>query len=124
MNVHLILQVWVKGDVHLVQLRSGIVPNYAVAFCDELYAWIESYDQVILLTGLDQSRRDDRQLQASPLTYLSVNGCFEDKIASLGWHPLTSLPPGGGFARFLIPKFVKQPLLVLCWFTAEGGISF
>lgn len=65
---------------------------------------------------------------------LELNSDVEKRIAALGWKKIEAvhdefaveqspLPPGAGLTRFIIKQMEseKQSLVVVSWFTCDGG---
>jgi proteasome assembly chaperone 2 len=118
--------------ISILQLRSNCIQGHGVQFAKELNRWIESnrFRNVILLTGLDKTRRNDAQLNSSPLRYYSKDEMIQRKMNSLdvielepfeneGLPYVPLLPPGAGLTNFLLAEN-KLPTLVLSYFTEVG----
>ena len=111
-----------------------------IAFSEALALWIQQqeFESVLLLTGLDGTRRTDAQLTSEShlrfhLPKASLNTPFTTKLNALDWIPLepsqslytdnpVAIPPGAGLTRFIVDYCVQKaiPVLVLSWFTVEG----
>lgn len=122
--------------ITIVQSRSLVIQGYGVAFSKQLSEWIQSVEfrSVFLVTGVDNTRRNDQQLNSSPLRYLSLKPIAEwkDKFSQLGWKEMEPIdgsfapypiyiPPGGGLTNLLIGELKNMNLLVITWFTEAGG---
>lgn len=124
-------------SVTLLQLRSAPVSGYGVAFSKSLAEWIKEsgFQETIVLTGLDKSRRSDEQLITSPLRYACTDRIsqeLKDKVTVAGLKELepikephglfkTRLSPGSGSTQFLFNELEEEPVLVISFFTQSGG---
>jgi hypothetical protein len=121
--------------VSILQLRSNCIRGHGVQFAKELNKWIESsgFSKVIVVTGLDKTRRNDAQLNSSPLRYYSNDVAIESNMKSsevLELEPFVNeglpyiprLPPGAGLTNFFLIE-TKLPVLVLSYFTEVGDNS-
>jgi hypothetical protein len=122
-------------NITILQLRSNCIKGYGQAFCSSLAEWIRDskFQDVVLLTGLDKTRRNDAQLNSSPLRFLSNNEKLSDNAVALAVQEMEAvdnegipykayLPPGSGLTNFLLEK-LKIPFIVLAWFTEVGDNS-
>jgi hypothetical protein len=61
------LELYINPDLNIIimQIRSTIIKGLGQAFIHELSEWIkfQSFSKIVLVTGLDQSTRNDSQLQ-------------------------------------------------------------
>jgi predicted ATP-grasp superfamily ATP-dependent carboligase len=64
-------ELYKKGDVTIIQLRSNVIRGLGSAFASMLFEWIklQAFRRVVVATGLDQSRRNDAQLRR----YMPIN---------------------------------------------------
>jgi hypothetical protein len=133
------LELYINTDLNIaiVQIRSTIIKGLGQAFIKELYEWIktQSLSKILLVTGLDQSRRNDSQLQNyDPFRIACYNLDPNIKIEILkngnemetyfDEYSKNSFNPGSGLSRFLIEKLKDDKLIILSYFTSEGGGIF
>lgn len=127
------------GTITILQLRSSVIKGLGIEFSSMLYEWtkLQNFDKVVILTGFDQACRNDKQLISHPSRFTGVNlkSNVEFDLESVGIHRLepyidefavhkSCIPPGAGLTRFLYDLFSssKNELIILSWFTAEGGL--
>jgi len=132
---------WKEKSLTLLQQRSPVLKRQAEAYVDNLIGWIqkEKFNEIILLTGADASRRFDSQLVSQQLRYVCSTAFNQGAISTLpqftyleeskdmeedyrqddGNAPKLS---GAGMTKHLFKKCdaLKIPLLVMIFFTNEG----
>jgi hypothetical protein len=150
--VHSAIELY-SGDLldgcYVLQCRSAPIPGYAISFSKEITSWIVEcgFKDVILLSGLDKSRRNDLQITSTPIRFVS---CCSSQLANVGKviesktmvqrantanlkelevvepsHNLypVNLPPGSGCGQFIMNllKEHKLDIFALTYFTESGG---
>ena len=118
----------------VLQIRSQAISGYAVSFAKSVSDWIIEceFKRVILLTGLDKTRRVDSQITGSQLRYhanFKIDEELMQKAKDLDLKALEdppssfALPPGTGSGQFILMNLVESKVdtLVLSFFVESGG---
>ncbi|TPX60000.1 hypothetical protein PhCBS80983_g02057 [Powellomyces hirtus] len=115
----------------VVQLRAPVISRKGLLFSSQFQEWVEhhKFSDVILVTGVDAGRRNDREIISQLGVLESPNGHFN--ISELGFLNIESRnsdskcpvpPPGAGLSRFIIEELHRRglPVLVVACFASEG----
>ena len=126
-------EIYNSKQYSLIIFRSPASKGYGLQFSGEFGKWLsETFERVIFLTGLDQTKQNDGQI-ARLLTLISSplriygDGRLSSEIKQLEAvdqiqpYP-TVFPPGAGLLNFII-KSLKVPYYVLMYFTENGNNS-
>ncbi|KAJ3394845.1 Proteasome assembly chaperone 2 [Lobulomyces angularis] len=81
-----------------VQLRSPVLKNFGVKFSLEFKKFFDLFKEVVFLTGLDSSRRTDKDLiDGAQLKVFSQSSCQKFDI--------NSFPPGTGLSKVFFKNY-------------------
>lgn len=94
---------------------------------DQLSAFASQFDQVIVLTSMDASRRLDSQINSVPFRVLG-SGDYVNRSEALGVPVLEESSerihlPGSGLSRHVY-KQLEDKATVLIMFALEGGMAY
>lgn len=58
-------EIYQKNEICLIQLRAPVIKGMGIVFVEMLDKWIQEvgFSRVVVVTGLDQTRRCDVQLR-------------------------------------------------------------
>lgn len=110
-----------------IQQRSPTIKEKRKSYVDHITAFASQFDQVIVLTSMDASRRLDSQINSVPFRVLG-SGDYVNRSKALGIPILEESSerihlPGSGLSRHVY-KQLEDKATVLIMFALEGGMAY
>ncbi|XP_026203317.1 proteasome assembly chaperone 2 [Anabas testudineus] len=144
-EIHTPAEVYTAPELKLavLQIRAPIIQTKNKKFRQLIVSWIKAsgFSRTVVLSSSHAYRRDDQQLQGSPVRYLFTPSLLKvsaDALKELGWREMERVPafpgltdadteprlciPGGGITKGLYTDSCTEdlPLAVLLLFCSEG----
>jgi len=125
-----------EKSLTVIQIRAPVRRGAGQIFTHSLMEFIRNcnFKSIILLTGADSSRRIDSEIRSIPIRYLEIGGENPHTltIQKLGIPSMNQLEigrpgiPGGGTSAWICNEAIseKMGILILVWFTIEGGKKY